>query len=476
MSLTLFSPQLVLAVGGTFLLLLEAFGTKRERALLPAFTMVIILLAGVLLWLLNGKIGLLFAGMIIFDRFFVFFGSLVLLGSLLAVAFSASSLREQDAYYGEFYPLVLFSALGMLLLISAANMVIVFLGMEIMSIPLYIMAALRRSSNRSVEAGAKYFLMGAFASGFLLYGIALVYGATGSLGLEEIAAAWAKGAGLSFIGISGMLLILVGLGFKIAAVPFHMWEPDAYEGAPTAVTAFFAAGPKIAAFAILLRLITWTFSISDPIIWRFVWMLAVMSMTVGNFLALTQNSVKRMLAYSGIAHAGYALIGLAVGGTAAIGLLGYYLLGYFLAAVGAFAVVAAWEARQERSLSFDDCAGRAKTHPGLSLALALFMISLAGIPPVAGFVGKFYLFEQAIQNGFVWLVIIAAINSIVSVYYYLRVPVYCFMKPADGERPPASVSPGLIFTLAFTALALVVIGVYPGIFIELASSSAMWFF
>jgi NADH-quinone oxidoreductase subunit N len=364
----------------------------------------------------------------------------------------------------------------MLLLISAANMIIVFLGMEIMSIPLYIMAALRRGNARSVEAGAKYFLMGAFASGFLLYGIALVYGATGSLALGEIATVWAEGAGLSFIGISGMLLILVGLGFKIAAVPFHMWEPDAYEGAPTAVTAFFSAGPKIAGFAVLLRLIVWTFSISDPVLWRFIWMLAALSMTVGNVLAIAQSSVKRMLAYSGIAHAGYALIGLAVGGTAAVGLLGYYLLGYFLAAVGAFAVVAALEGKQEKSLTFEDCAGQAKTHPGLALALTLFMVSLAGIPPVAGFVGKFYIFEQALQQGFVWLVIIAAVNSIVSVYYYLRAPVYCFMKNAESEHPAARITLGLVFTLAFAAVALVVVGVYPGLFIELASSSTMWFF
>jgi len=476
MNIVLFSPQLVLALGGTLLLLYEAFGTKHKRWILPALAMVILLASGALMWLVDGRVELLFSGMIIFDRFFVFFGTLVVLGSALAVAVSARSLRDQEAFHGEFYALVLFSALGMLLLISAANMVIVFLGMEVMSIPLYVMAALRRSSARSVEAGAKYFLMGAFASGFLVYGIALVYGVTGSLRLEDIAAAWADGAGLSFVGIAGMLLVLVGLAFKIAAVPFHMWEPDAYEGAPTAVTAFFAAGPKIAAFGVLLRLIIWTFTISDPIIWRFVWMLAVLSMTVGNFLAITQNSVKRMLAYSGIAHAGYALIGLVGGGQAAVGLVGFYLLGYFLAAVGAFAVVSALEGKQERSLSFDDCAGRGKTDPALSLALALFMVSLAGIPPVAGFVGKFYVFEQAIQDGFIWLVIIAVVNSIVSVYYYLRAPVFCFMKSARGETQSAPLSAGLVFTTAFAAGALVIIGIFPEIFVNLASSSAMWFF
>jgi len=476
MNLTLFSPYLVLAVGGTLLLLFEAFTDDRGRTFLPAVTQGVLLLSGALLWFSHGDVGVLFSGMVIFDRFFIFFGSLVLLGSFLAVSFSAPSLREQDAWHGEFYPLVLFSALGMLLLISAANMIIVFLGMEIMSIPLYIMAALRRGSNRSVEAGAKYFLMGAFASGFLLYGIALVYGAAGSLGLEEIAQAWSSGAGFTFLGIAGMLLIVVGLAFKIAAVPFHMWEPDAYEGAPTAVTAFFSAGPKIAAFAILLRLFGWTFAFSDPIIWRVVWMLALLSMTVGNFLAIVQSSVKRMLAYSGIAHAGYALIGLAVGGEAAIGLVGFYLLGYFLAAVGAFAVVAAFEKSQERSLSFDDCAGMGKARPTLALALTLFLVSLAGIPPVAGFVGKFYLFKQAIQEGFVWLVILAAVNSIVSIYYYLRAPVYCFMKAGAENTPRTPVSFGMVFTLVVAALGVVVIGVYPEIFIRLASSSAMWFF
>jgi len=476
MNLALFSPQLVLAVGGTVLLLYEAFAGERGRAFLPALTQGVLLLSGVLLWLFHGEVGVLFSGMVVFDRFFVFFSTLVLVSSLLAVSFSARSLREQDAWHGEFYALVLFSVLGMMLLISAANMIIVFLGLEIMSLPLYVMAALRCTSDRSVEAGAKYFLMGAFASGFLLYGIALVYGATGSFGLDEIARAWSAGAGFTFLGISGMLLIFVGLAFKIAAVPFHMWEPDAYEGAPTAVTAFFAAGPKIAAFAILLRLVGWTFAFSDPVTWRVIWMLAVLSMSVGNLLAIVQSSVKRMLAYSGIAHAGYALIGLTVGGQAAVGLVGYYLLGYLLAAVGAFAVVAALERSQERSLSFDQCAGLGKTRPALSLALALFMVSLAGIPPVAGFVGKFYLFKQAIGDGFVWLVILAAVNSIVSIYYYLRAPVYCFMKTGSADASRSPVSAGMVFTLVVAAFGVVVVGVYPEIFIKLASTSVMWLF
>ena len=476
MTWALFSPQLVLAIGGTLLLLYDAFTDERGRARLPVLTQSVLLLAGILLWVFHAQIGVLFSGMVLFDGFFVFFGSLTLLGCLLAVSISAKSLQEQDSWRGEFYPLVLFSALGMLLLISAANLVIVFLGLEIMSIPLYVMAALRRTSDRSVEAGAKYFLMGAFASGFLLYGIALVYGASGSLSLEEIARVWAEGGGLTFLGLAGMLLILVGLAFKIAAVPFHMWEPDAYEGAPTAVTTFFAAGPKIAAFAVLLRLTGWPFAASDPMLWRVAWVLAALSMTVGNFLAIAQSSVKRMLAYSGIAHAGYALIGVAVGGRAAAGLVGYYLLGYMLAAVGAFAVVAALEKSQERSLSFDDCTGLGKTRRLLALALTLFMVSLAGIPPVAGFVGKFYLFEQAIQHGFIWLVVLAAVNSIVAVYYYLRAPVFCFMKAAPRAAAPSPVGFGMVFTLVIAALGVIVVGIYPELFIRLASSSVMWSF
>ncbi len=476
MNLSLFSPQIVLGIGGTLLFLFEAFASERGRSFLPTLTLLILALSGVLMWKSYGEIGVLFSGMVVYDRFFVFFGTLVLLGSFLAVSFSRPSLQQQDAFRGEYYALVLFSVLGMTLLISAANMIIVFLGMEIMSLPLYIMAAMRRGSERSVEAGAKYFLMGAFASGFLLYGIALVYGATGTLSIEEIARVWPRGAGFSSLGVAGMLLIVIGLAFKIAAVPFHMWEPDAYEGAPTAVTAFFAAGPKIAGFAILLRLVSWAFSFSDPVILRIVWMLAALSMTVGNFLALTQSSVKRMLAYSGIAHAGYALVGLVVGGTVAIGLVGYYLLGYLLASVGAFAVIATLEKSQERSLSFADCAGKGKTNPGLTLVLTLFLISLAGIPPVAGFVAKFYIFEQALQHGFVWLVIIAAVNSIVSVYYYLRTPVYAFMKTGEETNPDIRISAGLVFTLVVAALGTIIVGISPEYFIKLASSSVMWFF
>ncbi len=468
------SPLIVLALGGTFLFLFDAFGGWRERRLLPALSLVTLLVTGVFIWLFWPSMRLPFGGMLLVDDFSRYFATIAIIGSFLALCVVDTSLREQEAWHGEVFPLFIFSTLGMLLLLSSANLVMVFMGMEVMSIPLYILAASRRESDRSVEAGAKYFLMGAFASGFLLYGIALVYGATGSLGLFAISEAWKAGAGTSLVGICGMLLIFVGLAFKIAAVPFHMWEPDAYEGAPTAITAFFAAGPKIAGFAILLRLVGWVFPLSDPFVWPFMWVLAALSMTVGNFLAITQSSVKRMLAYSGIAHAGYALIGVTVGGIEAVGLVGYYLLGYFLAASGAFIVVAALEKSQERSLTYEDCAGRAKTQPALSLALTIFMVSLAGIPPVAGFVGKFYIFESALENGLVWLVIIAAVNSIVSVYYYLRAPVFCFMKDSETTPERPTITVGLSFAIVVAVIGLLVVGIAPEIFIDLANATTLW--
>ncbi len=303
------SPFIILAFGGTLLFLYEAFGGWRERKILPALSLLTLLAAGVFVWLFWPSTRLPFGGMLLVDEFSRYFATIAILGSFLAMCVVDTSLREQEAWHGEVFPLLLFSILGMLLLLSSANFVMVFMGMEVMSIPLYILAGTRRQNDRSVEAGAKYFLMGAFASGFLLYGIALVYGATGSLGLFDVAQAWVTAGSSSLLGICGMLLVFVGIAFKIAAVPFHMWEPDAYEGAPSAITAFFPAGPKIAGFAILLRLVGNVFPLSDLIVEPMMWMLAVLSMTVGNFLAITQSSVKRMLAYSGIAHAGYALIG-----------------------------------------------------------------------------------------------------------------------------------------------------------------------
>jgi NADH-quinone oxidoreductase subunit N len=332
-----------------------------------------------------------------------------------------------------------------------------------MSIAVYALAGFVRRDPKSNEAALKYFLLGAFSTGFLLYGIALVYGAMGTIRLEPIRAALAGGTGAANpLLLLGLGLILIGFGFKVAAVPFHMWTPDAYEGAPTPITAFMAVGVKVGAFAGFMRIFMASFGPISAHWSAVLWVIAAITMTTGNVIALVQDNIKRMLAYSAIAHAGYILVGMtAAGGQAGAAIL-YYLLGYAFTNLGAFAIVIAVE---QRGLNGDDISsfrGLARSHPGLAAAMALFLLSLIGVPPLAGFVGKFYVFSAALNEGLVALVIIAAVNSVISAYYYIRVIVAMYMQ--EGERAPVKrmgAHPGLIISISAAVLAVIALGVYP---------------
>jgi NADH-quinone oxidoreductase subunit N len=345
----------------------------------------------------------------------------------------------------------------MVVMAASNDLITVFLGLELMSLALYVMVGSRRGQLESNEAALKYFLLGAFASGFLLYGIALIYGATGSTNLRGIVAFMSDSPlGRSPLFVTGALLLIVGFGFKVAAVPFHMWTPDAYEGAPTSVTAFMSAGAKAAGFAALLRVAGTALAVSD-IDWRpLLSGLAILSMTVGNVTALLQTNVKRMLAYSSIAHAGYVLVALAAGGSQGTAAALFYLAVYSFMNLGAFGILALLGRGQDERVLVSDLAGLGFRQPLLGIAMTVFMISLGGIPPTAGFMGKIYVFGAALDAGLVPLVIIGVLNSVISVFYYLRITVAMYMseEPAGGPVEVSWAVPGTIALIATLVLTL----------------------
>jgi NADH-quinone oxidoreductase subunit N len=430
--------------------------------------------AGMLPWPRAGYLPA-FGGMIVVDGFSIFLNLVFLISGALAVLLALNYLPRTGIERGEFYVLLLFTLSGMMLMGQAADLIVVFLALELLSIPLYILSGFARPRLASEESAMKYFLLGAFASGFLVYGIALAYGATGSTSLSAIfAAAQTPGSSKELL-LAGAALILVGLGFKVAAVPFHMWTPDVYDGAPSVVTAFMSVGAKAGGFAALLRVFVAAFpNLADQ------WMglaalVAALTMTLGNFAAIAQSNIKRLLAYSSIAHAGYILMGLVAAGSTQAGLSDFsvgaslfYLLAYALTNLGAWAIVIAVERAEGEGLSLDDYAGLGARRPGLALAMALFMLSLTGLPPTVGFVAKFYVFRAAIDAGYVWLALVGVLTSLVSAYYYLRVVVIMYMREGEGR---ALAHPALNFTVALTALATFVFGLLPGPLMELATRS-----
>lgn len=449
-------PIVFLVVWACVLLLVAVFAGRRP-GLLPALS-----LAGLLLtaYLLVSQMGLqadAFGGMFVTDGFSIFINLVLILGGVLSVALSYDYIQRMQIAKPEYYVLMLFSISGMMLMASAADLIIVFLGLELLSIPLYVLAAIARPDSRSEEAGLKYFLLGAFASGFLVYGIALVYGATGTTLMSGIVAAVAAGLAYPIYLVLGAGLILVGLGFKVAAVPFHMWTPDVYDGAPTSVTAFMAVGAKAAGFAALLRIFVVAFpSISEQIT-PVLYVMCTATLLVGNLLAIRQKNVKRMLAYSSISHAGFILMAVvAYGNDAArfdvVSSALFYLLAFTFASFGSWAVVMAVEKGLGRGLEFSDYAGLFRRSPVLAVAMMIFMLSFTGVPPTLGFAGKFYLFRAVLEGGYVWLAIVGALASLISAYYYLRLIVVMFMQ--DGE-PEVHSERWLNLTAGVSALATV---------------------
>ena len=412
-----------------------------------------------------------FAGMMVLDNFGLFFNMLFLTAAAIAILIAWNYLHVEGIHSGEYYSLLLFAVFGMMIMSSTQNLLMIFLGLEIMSIAVYVMAGLLTHQAKSNESALKYFLLGAFSTGFLLYGIVGLYIATGSFDISVIASYRLSG---NLYAYFGMAMLIVGFGFKISSVPFHMWTPDVYEGAPTSVTAFMAVAVKAAAFAAFMRVFIIAFDGMEVQWGQILWWLAVLTMTYGNVVALVQKNIKRMLAYSSIAHAGYIMVAMVamvksqnLGAEAVL----YYLLVYTFMNLGAFSVVAYLSKRNEQDHNIDSYAGLAYRHPMAALALAIFMFSLAGIPPLAGFLGKFYIFAAAIKAGLLKLAIIGVLNSALSVYFYIRVVYLMYAKEPESTEPLVSYSAISGAAVFISAAAVLFLGFFPSKYLELAGQA-----
>ena len=467
-------PELIWCGFGVFLMLLQPF--LKNRQALTFFAMLGASIGTLSTFFAGNGIG--FGGLVMFDTYSLFFHWLVGLVSFLVILSADSYLQREALDSAEFYALILFATAGMGVLASAQELLTAFIGLEMSSISSYILAGYRRDSIKSSESAMKYFLLGSFATAFFLYGIALVYGVTGSTTLGKLAAADPSSTLLHL----GLTLILVGLGFKVAAAPFQVWTPDVYEGAPTPVTALFSAGPKAAAFALLLRIFATVHAATTYWFWAF-WVLAALTMFVGNLGAVVQSNVKRLLAYSSIAHAGYILVAMASVTTLAaderLGPIGayaavlFYLLSYSLVSVGAFTIVSELGGRGERYVTVDDLAGLATRQPFTAATLTIFLLSLLGLPITAGFLGKLYIFTAALNSNLYWLAVLMAINSVIGAYYYFRVIVVMYMREYKGPLPadaPAGLSATALMVVAVTVIATIYLGLWPNQILSLLTS------
>lgn len=472
-------PVTVLAAWASALLLADLF-LPRERkgwtALLAALGLALTM--GITLAQAGDEFAPGFGGMVARDGFSSFLNVLFLLTGLLGIAVSHGYNRRMGIERGEYYPLLLFSVVGMMLMAQATNLIVVFLAMELLSIPLYVMAAFAYPRPQSEEAGLKYFLLGAFSSGFVVYGIALTFGATGSIDLAQILSSVSTGAASLPLLTAGAALILVGFGFKVAAVPFHAWIPDVYQGAPTSVTAFMAAGAKAAGFAALLRVFGTAFPALAADLSPVMAILAALTMIFGNIVAVAQTNIKRMLAYSSIAQAGYILMAFAPAGDENLRALSvaaalFYLAAYTLASFGSWGVVIMLEKSEDKGLQIADYSGLGRKYPLLGAAMAVFMLSLIGLPPTLGLVGKIYLFRAAIEGGLVWLAVVGVLASLISAFYYLRIVVNMFMREGD---PQVERDWWLEFAIGAAAIITVLASLYPSPLFDWAAQAVMMLF
>lgn len=462
--------EIVMTVLAIVILLLDLV-IKRKSVL--AFIS-IIGLAAVGAVLLNCS-GETFNNMFVSDCYSVFFKIIFIICGILTVLISVRYIEIERVNTGEYYSLILFSTIGMMLMASAKDLIVLYLGLELMALSTYVLAGFLSHDVKSNEASMKYFLLGAFSSGFLLYGIAMIYGLTRTTDMNAVTAYIVQnGLASNPVLLISLIMFVVAFSFKIAAVPFHMWAPDVYEGSPTSITAFMSVGPKAAGFAVIGRVLIemlgsvkteWT-SLLIP--------LAVITMAVGNIAALAQKNIKRMLAYSSIAHTGYALLGIIAGKGEGMASVMNYILIYAFMNMGAFAVVIMLRSEGFKGDEISDYAGLAKKHPLVAAVMLIFMFSLTGIPPTAGFMAKFYIFMSAVNAGYTWLAVIAVVFSVISAYFYLRIVMYMYMKERDREIYLA-VSPGMVLALAITAGAVLILGIFPSGFVDIARLSVAAF-
>jgi len=462
-------PELVLTIFGMLIMLLDPLmDDRRSQKTLGAVALLGSLAAIAATLYQSQFLGVGFWNMIQVDTFSLFFHFLITAITTVVILSSYEYMAVQQIRAGEYYGLILFGAVGMCLMSSAMELVLIFIALEISSISTYILVGFRRRAAISSEASLKYFLLGSFATAFFLYGVALMFGATGSTSIPTISQILRSGQ-ISVLAYVGIALMFVGLGFKVAAAPFHVWTPDVYEGAPAPVVGFMSTAPKAAVFAVLLRII---FEAHAPGGFWLVWVAAALSMTLGNIAALVQDNVKRLLAYSSIAHAGYLLVAFAALPNNGIPAAMFYTVAYAAMNVGAFAVVSHFAGAGERYVTVEDYAGLGRRSPLLAATLTIFLLSLIGIPITGGFFAKFYVFSAALQANLVGLTIIGVLNSAVGAYYYLRIIVMMYMREAREPAPLAPIPFGVSAALAISALATIYLGILPGRVLEYASQSA----
>ncbi len=464
-------PETILTVTALSVLTLEMARVSRPRIILSVAVLGLLLSAAAA-FITSGNNQILFGGMLKLNQISLFFDMLYISIGLITLIFSQGYLEKRGSKSrGEYPALILFAVIGMMLMTRANDLVIVFLGLELLSISLYVLVGFLRHDNLSNESGLKYLLLGAFATGFFLFGAAFTYGATGTTNYDGIVLAIANDNILSKIYlVLGIGLLLIGFAFKVALVPFHMWSPDVYQGAPTTVTGFLCTAPKAAGFGALLILF------NNPLAdmhyqWQDIfWLLAVLTMTVGNVTALVQSNVKRMLAFSSISHAGFLVMGILVLNVSSISAVLFYLVTYSVINLGSFAIVSAVEG-EENGLKFKDYRGLGLRYPWLAAAMTIFMISLAGFPPTAGFVAKYGLFSAAIAEGYIWLVVIAVLNTLISVYYYLRLVINMYMKEEENALISSFniIVIGLIWIMAAM---MIILGITPGFLLEITAEAA----
>ncbi len=474
-----FLPETILTAFGTLIMILEGFAAGRGRrssTSAGAFSLTALFLALGASVAAGAHPGFAFSNMLVVDGFATFFRILVIVVAILTVLSSLQYLDREKANAGEYFALILFSVTGQCVMAAANELIMIFIGLEISSIATYVLAGFLRDDKRNNEAAIKYFLLGSFATAFLLYGIAWVYGVTGATNLSQIRYALLSqdvSSNSVLIGVAAALM-LVGFAFKVSAAPFQIWAPDVYQGAPAPVSAFMSAGPKAAAFAVFLRVYMTAF---EPLSSRwepFVWVSALLTMIVGNFAAITQTNIKRMLAYSSIANAGYVMVAIAsrsqIGTAAAM----FYLAAYAFMNVGAFAVVTHFARQGERYVDIDDLAGLAWKQPVTAGLFTVFLLSFIGVPLTAGFFGKFYIFKAALDGGLTWLAIAGLLNSAVAAFYYLRILVVMYMKePGEATADLQPMAPGIGIALWGAAIATLVIGVFPSLILDYARASSV---
>jgi NADH-quinone oxidoreductase subunit N len=462
-------PEIILSIFGMLVMVLEPlFDERRTQKSLGAIALVGSLAAIAASIYQSQYAGFAFWNMVRVDSFSVFFHVLVTMIGAVVILSSYEYMAVQRIRAGEYYGLILFGLVGMCLMSSAVELVLIFISLEISSISTYILAGFRRREASSAESSLKYFLLGSFATAFFLYGVALMFGATGSTNIDKISQALQSNEvpTLAYLAIA---LMFVGLGFKVASAPFHIWTPDVYEGAPAPIVGLMSTGPKAAAFAVLLRIL---FEANAPGRFWLIWVSAALSMTLGNVGALVQNNIKRLLAYSSIAHAGYLLVAFAAAPQVGISAAMFYAASYAAMNVGAFAVVSHLANYGEKYVTLDDYAGLARRSPLLAATLTIFLLSLIGIPITGGFFAKFYVFSAALRSNLVGLTIIGVINSAIGAYYYLRIIVMMYMREARTEVPVMKVPAGIAAALVITVAATIYLGVLPGRVLDYALHSA----